>query len=95
MQRFRCSLKFSGRRSLDIQTPEVVHERRAGTGGSSGLVQRSHQTTSCHSKNMTPGRNSVNDFSETDVPTREITTEIERTFLVFSSVAVGLFVEWA
>jgi len=29
------------------------------------------------------------------VPTREITTKIEKTFLIFSSVAVGLFLEWA
>jgi len=30
------------------------------------------------------------------VPTREITTEIEKTFLVFSSVAVGrVFLDWA
>jgi len=28
-------------------------------------------------------------------PCREITTKIEKTFLVFSSVAVGLFLEWA
>ena len=28
------------------------------------------------------------------VPTREITTKLEKTFLVFSSVAVGLFLEW-
>ena len=35
-----------------------------------------------------------NDFPET-VPTREITTKIEKTFLVFSCVSVGLFLEWA
>jgi len=29
------------------------------------------------------------------VPTREILTIIEKIFLVFSSVAVGLFLEWA
>jgi len=29
------------------------------------------------------------------VPTREITTTTEKIFLVFSSVAVGLFLKWA
>jgi len=43
---------------------------------------------------MTSGGNDFNDFPET-VPTRETTTKIEQTFLVFSSVAVGLFLEWA
>ena len=43
---------------------------------------------------MTSGGNNFNHFSEI-VPTREITTETEKTFLVFSSVAVGLFLEWA
>jgi len=43
---------------------------------------------------MTSGGNYFNDFPET-VPTKEITTKIETTFLVFSSVAVGLFLEWA
>jgi len=36
---------------------------------------------------MTSGGNNFNDFPET-VPTREIATKIEKTFLVFSSVAV-------
>ena len=43
---------------------------------------------------MTSGGNNFNDFPEI-VPTREITTKIEKAFLVFSSVAVGLFLEWA
>jgi len=43
---------------------------------------------------MTSGGNSYNDFPET-APTREITTKIEKTFIVFSSVAVGLLLEWA
>jgi len=43
---------------------------------------------------MTSGGNSFNDFPEI-VLTREITTKTEKTFLVFSSVAVGLFLEWA
>ena len=43
---------------------------------------------------MTSGGNNFNDFHEI-VPTREITSKIEKTFLVFSSVAVGLFLEWA
>jgi len=43
---------------------------------------------------MTSGGNIFNDFLEI-VPTGEITTKIEKTFLVFSSVAVGLFPEWA
>jgi len=38
---------------------------------------------------MTSGGNSFSDFPEI-VPTREITTKTEKTFLVFSSVAVGL-----
>ena len=42
---------------------------------------------------MTSGGNNFNDFPEI-VPTREITTRIEKTFIVFSSVAVGLFLEW-
>jgi len=36
---------------------------------------------------MTSGGNNFNDFPEI-VPTREITTKVEKTFLVFSSVAV-------
>jgi len=43
---------------------------------------------------MTYGDNSFNDFPAI-VPTREITIKTEKTFLVFSSVAVGLFLEWA
>jgi len=43
---------------------------------------------------MASGGNNFNDFPEI-VPTREITIKIEKTFLVFSSVAVGLFLEWA
>ena len=43
---------------------------------------------------MTFGGNNFNDFPEI-VPTREITTKIKKTFFVFSSVAVGLFLEWA
>jgi len=43
---------------------------------------------------MTSGGNSFNDFPEI-VPTREIATKMEKIFLVFSSVAVGLFLEWA
>ena len=43
---------------------------------------------------MTSGDNNFNDFPDF-VPTREITTKIEKTFLVLSSVAVGLFLEWA
>jgi len=43
---------------------------------------------------MTSGGNNFNDFSEI-LPTGEITTKIDKTFLVFSSVAVGLFLEWA
>jgi len=43
---------------------------------------------------MESGGNNFNDFPEI-VPTREITTKIEKTFLVFSSVAVGLFLKWA
>ena len=43
---------------------------------------------------MTSGGNNFNDFPEV-VPTREITTGTEKTFLVFLSVAVGLFREWA
>jgi len=42
---------------------------------------------------MTSGGNSADDFPEI-VPTTEITTKKEKTFLVFSSVAVGLFLEW-
>ena len=37
--------------------------------------------------------NGFNDFPEI-VPTREVTTEIEKNFLVFSSVTVGLFLDW-
>jgi len=44
---------------------------------------------------MTSGGNNFNDFPEIVPPTREITTKIEKTFLVFSSVVVGLFLEWA
>ena len=43
---------------------------------------------------MTCGGNNFNDFTHV-VQTREITTKTEKTFLVFSSVAVGLFLEWA
>jgi len=43
---------------------------------------------------MASGGNNFNDFPEI-VPTTEITIKIEKTFLVFSSVAVGLFLEWA
>jgi len=43
---------------------------------------------------MTFGGDNFNDFPEI-VPTREITTKIEKTFLDFLSVAVGLFLEWA
>jgi len=43
---------------------------------------------------MTSGGNNFNDFPEI-VPTTEITTKREKIFLVFSSVAVGLFLEWA
>jgi len=43
---------------------------------------------------MTSGGNSFNDFAEI-VPTREVAIKIEETFVVFSSVAVGLFIEWA
>jgi len=44
---------------------------------------------------MTSGGNNFNDFLET-VPTTEITDNTEKTFLVFSSVAMqGLFLEWA
>jgi len=43
---------------------------------------------------MTSGGNNFNDFPEI-VPTKEITTKKENTFLVFSSVAVGLSLEWA
>jgi len=43
---------------------------------------------------MTSGGNNFNDFPET-VPTRDITSKTEKTFLVFTSVAVGLFLEWA
>ena len=42
---------------------------------------------------MTSGGNNFYDFSEI-VPTREITTKIEKT-VFFSSVAVRLFLEWA
>ena len=42
---------------------------------------------------MTSGGNNFNDFPEI-VRTTEITTKVENTFLVFSSVAVGLFLEW-
>ena len=43
---------------------------------------------------MTSGGNNFNDIPEI-VPAREITTKIQKTFLVFSSVAVGLFLERA
>jgi len=43
---------------------------------------------------MTFGGDNFNDLPEI-VPTREITTRIEKTFLVFSSVAVGLLLERA
>jgi len=44
---------------------------------------------------MTSGGNNFNDFPEI-VPTREITTKIYETSLfLFSSVAAGLFLEWA
>jgi len=43
---------------------------------------------------MTSGGNNFNDFSEI-IPTRETETKIEKTFFVFSSVAVSLFLEWA
>ena len=43
---------------------------------------------------MTSGGNSFNDFPEI-APTTEITTKIEKTCVVFPSVAVGLSVEWA
>jgi len=43
---------------------------------------------------MTSGGNNFNDFPEI-VPTREITTKIEKTFLVFSPMPVGLFLERA
>jgi len=41
---------------------------------------------------MTSGGNSFNDFPET-VPTREITIKTDKT--LFSSVTMGLFLEWA
>jgi len=44
---------------------------------------------------MTSDGNSFNDFPEIVPTARETTTEIEKTFLVFSSVAMGLFHEWA
>ena len=44
--------------------------------------------------NMTSGCNNFNDFPEI-VPTREITTKTEKTFLVSSSAIVGLFLERA
>jgi len=43
---------------------------------------------------MTSGGNNYNDFPDI-VPSREITAKLEKIFLVFSSVAVGLFLEWA
>ena len=43
---------------------------------------------------MTSGGKCFNDFREI-VPTGEITSKIEKVFLVFSSVAVGLFLECA
>jgi len=43
---------------------------------------------------MTSGGNNFDDFPEI-VPSRKIATKIEKTFLVFSSVALGLFLEWA
>jgi len=41
---------------------------------------------------MTSG--GFNDFPEI-LPTGEITTKTDKSFLVYSSVAVGLFLEWA
>jgi len=41
---------------------------------------------------MTLGGNNFNDFPE-NVPTRKVATKIEKTFLVFFSAAVGLFLE--
>jgi len=43
---------------------------------------------------MTSGGNNFNDFPEI-ARNKEITTKLENTFLVFSSVAVDLFLEWA
>jgi len=43
---------------------------------------------------MTSAGNTFSDFPET-VPTREITTKREKTFLAFSSVVVRRFLEWA
>ena len=43
---------------------------------------------------MISGGNNFNDFPEI-IPTSEIATKIEKTFLVFSSVSAGLFLEWA
>jgi len=40
------------------------------------------------------GGNNFNDFPEI-IPTSEIAAKIEKTFLVFSSVSAGLFLEWA
>jgi len=42
---------------------------------------------------MTFGSNSLNDFPKI-VQTTEISTKTEKTFLVFSPVAVGVFLEW-
>jgi len=42
---------------------------------------------------MASGGNNFNDFPEI-VRTREFTTKTEKTFLVFSSMAAGLFLEW-
>jgi len=43
---------------------------------------------------MTSAYNNFNDFPEI-VLARRIAIKIEKTFLVFSSVDVGLFLEWA
>jgi len=43
---------------------------------------------------MTSGGNSFNDFPEI-VPTRESTAKIVEKIFFFSSVAVGLLLEWA
>jgi len=43
---------------------------------------------------MTSVGNDFNDFPET-VPTTEISSNIEKIFFFFSSVAVGLLLDWA
>ena len=43
---------------------------------------------------MTSAGNNFNDIPDI-APTREITAKVEKTFLVFSSVAVGLLLERA